>query len=582
MVLALALLAAACTNGDESSSSTTDQAPDSSAPTTATTAPSTTVSSTETTDTSEPVATGLEWTDCEPLECATLTVPLDHSDPDGNQIEIAVARLAAPSQADRIGSLVLNPGGPGGSGIEFLESAAFTIPQEVQNRFDLVGFDPRGVGSSTAVDCDADYDNSINLLTEGDDAAWENLQAQEQELLASCPVDAIELARFVGTNNAARDLDLLREALGDQKLTYVGYSYGTRLGATYAELFPNNVRALVLDGGVLPSDDFAAVDLEQAGGFDVAFNNFAAACDADSDCVLQELGPTIEVFRAVGAEIQEFGEFETDDPDRVLTAGEFYLGVLAALYSKDAWPFLADGLFAAETLQDGTLLQVLGDNLVGRQTDGSYNNSNEANSAINCADNPNRPTPTEARAEAEAAAARTVYFDQLFRGISGCLLFPEALDPLIIGPASGAPPILVIGNTGDPATPFAWSVALADSLDSGVLYEVEAEGHTAYGSIECVTPTVNAYLIDLEAPADGSTCSDNASADFFPPAGESEIDLVVAFFACLREQGLEMDEVTAADILADPTGEELFAGIDLEDPVTVSAFLACQSFLPGG
>ena len=213
------------------------------------------------------------------------------------------------------------------------------------------------MGASTAVDCDIQIDDNIALLAEGDDEGWAALVDEAEGRPDSCPASALDLAPLVGTNNAARDLDEIREALGDDQLSYVGFSYGTRLGATYAELFPDRVRALVLDGGVKPTDDLAELDREQGTGFDTAFENFAAACEADDDCVLNELGPVIDTYQSLVADIAAAGSYTTDDPDRVLTPGELQLGVMAALYSKDAWPFLAEALHTASTDQDGTLLQ---------------------------------------------------------------------------------------------------------------------------------------------------------------------------------------------------------------------------------
>ncbi len=527
----------------------------------------------------------LGWSPCDrpvvvgQLDCATLQVPLDHTQPDGETIDIALARSPATDPDRRIGSLVFNPGGPGGSGVDFLASAAPLIPSEVAARFDLVGFDPRGVGASSAVDCDIAIDDNIDLLAPGDDAGWAALVEEAEALPASCPAGALELAEYVGTNNAARDLDLLREALGDEQLSYVGFSYGTRLGATYAELFPERVRALVLDGAVRPTTDFAALDLEQAAGFDRALESFATACDADEDCLLQELGPTLDVIAGLEREIDEVGAFETDDPARVLTPGELSLGIASALYSQQAWPFLAQALYLAETQADGSLLQVLGDSLVGRRPDGTYDNSQEANRFINCADDPDRPSVDVVRERGDAAAATSRYFADFLRASTGCIGTPDPIDPLVVGPAAGAAPILVIGNTGDPATPYEWSVAMADSLESGVLYTVEAQGHTAYTSIDCVESVVNAYLIDLVVPTAGSSCNDTSSADYFLPAGEGEIDLLLAVFDCLRDNGADIPELTAADVLADPSGEQLVELFDFEDPAFLDAAFACTAEL---
>ncbi len=537
-------------------------------------------------DPDDPVDPGiLSWTACDgpdlfDLECSSLEVPLDHEQPAGETIELALIRAPATDSGSRIGSLVFNPGGPGGSGVDFLKAFAPAVPAEVAARFDLVSFDPRGVGASTAVDCDIEIDDNVVLLEEGDDEGWAMLVEEAEGLAAEdCPTAALDLAPYVGTNNAARDLDVMREALGDEQLSYVGFSYGTRLGATYAELFPERVRALVLDAGVRPTTDFASLDAEQAGGFDRALENFADACDADADCPLQELGPTLDVLAGLEAEIAEVGFFETDDTVRVLTPGELSLGVAAALYSKDAWPLLADALYVAETQADGTLLQVLGDSLVGRQVDGSYDNSQEANFFINCADDAARPDEDEVRRQADSAASSSQYFGDFLRAGTGCIGAPDPIDPLVVGPASGAAPILVIGNTGDPATPYEWSVALADELESGVLYTVEAEGHTAYVTIDCVETVVNSYLIDLVLPEEGASCSDNATADFFPPAGEGELDLILAVFDCLRENGADIPELTAADVLADPTGETFIDLFDFEDPAFLDAAFQCADVL---
>lgn len=587
MAFCVALLAAAgCTDGDESSSP--DSAP---ASTEATVQPSTDDPADTTGETDDAgngvgsegsgvdelrgfVAEPLDWSDCDGFECATLEVPLDYGDAEGERIEIAVIRLPT-SSSDRIGSVVVNPGGPGGSGVDYLRIAAVQLPPELLTRFDLVSFDPRGVGQSSAVDCDLDLDDGIPLLEAGDDDGWAEVVADEEDQFDGCT--GSDLAPYVGTNNAARDMDVLRAALGDERLTYIGYSYGTRLGATYAELFPQNVRALVLDAAVLPDRSLDELDRAQAAGFDVAFENFAAACDADPDCLLQDLGPTVEVYESIADEVAELGSLPVDG-GRLLTPGEFSYGVLASLYSVESWPILAEGLFVAETLGDGTIIQFLADSLLDRQPDGSYSNQSEANRFINCADDPDRPSLDETREALVDAATETQYFDGVFRSNTRCFFVPDPIDPLRIGPAEGAPPILVIGNTGDPATPYEWSVELAEALDSGVLYTVEAEGHTAYGSFECVEADVTAYLVDLTVP-ETRECSANATTDFFPPSGESQVELIIGFVDCLIEEGVDIDPVSTADILADPTGEEVFAGVDPNDPATASAVLACQSFL---
>ena len=596
LVVGLALVAAACSSGDDevaevsAAPESVATTPDTTAATTApepdpvaTTAPTPTMSAAP----DEPPAPALDWAPCEDqitqlaaTECATLPVPRDHADPDGPQLDIAVARIDSASDADQIGSLVINPGGPGGSGVEYLVQAALSIPPEVQQRFDLVSFDPRGVGDSTSVECDIPLDDEVALLDEGDDDGWEALLADTEEFLAACSPESVELMPWVGTNNAARDLDLLRDALGDDRLTYLGYSYGTQLGTAYAELFPDRVRALVLDGAVTPSTDDAEVNGQQAAGFDRALQRFAAACDADDDCLLQELGPTLDVIADLRAEIAEVGSFPVSEPDRRLTPGELDLAIAAALYSQDAWTYLVQALYVAEVDQDGSILQVLTDSYLGRRGDGTYSNQTEANAAINCADSPERLTPDEVRAEVEAAAAQSEFFDRFLRASTGCIGFPESAEPFVPGPGDGAPTILVIGTTGDPATPYEWAVELTEFLADAVLYTVEGDGHTAYGSIDCVADAVNAYLIDLEIPTERA-CEYDGAADLFQPAGESEGEQIVAYLDCLRENGLDVPEVGVADLLTDRFTDEILPLFDPSNPDFVTAATLCLDAAPG-
>jgi pimeloyl-ACP methyl ester carboxylesterase len=530
----------------------------------------------------------LEWSSCGgaaggliDLECSTLTVPLDHAAPAGGTIDIAVARTATADDDTRIGSLVFNPGGPGGSGIQFLTTAASLVPPALTDRFDLVSFDPRGVGASATIDCEIDFDDEVTLLAPGDDAGWEALVADALGRADTCTPESLALEPYVGTNNAARDLDALRAALGDEQLSYVGFSYGTRLGATYAELFPDRVRALVLDGAMKPTDNLALLGLEQGPGFDAALESFAAACDADADCAVGELGATLDVYAGLLTEIAESGSFPTDDGDRVLTPGELQLGVLAALYSTQLWPVLADALYVADTQQDGSLLQVLADVYLGRQPDGTYDNSQLAGLAINCADDPRRPPADEVRVQAELSAQASVHFADFLRASTGCIGTADPIDPIAIGPADGAAPILVIGTTGDPATPYEWAVELVDLLSSGVLYTVEAEGHTAFLSVACVDDVVIDYLVDLELPDAGSSCAADESTDAFPSAGQGELEQVIALFDCLRDNGVDLPEITVGDLLTDPSGEDLIELLDPTDPAFAQAALACQDLIPG-
>ncbi len=265
----------------------------------------------------------------------------------------------------------------------------------------------------------------------------------------------------------------------------------------------------------------------------------------------------------------------------MLTPGELSLGVAAALYSTQLWPVLADALFDAETEQDGSLLQVLADTYLGRQPDGSYDNSQVAGFAVNCADDPRRPPEDEVRIQADLGGQASEYFSDFLRASTGCIGAADPLDPIAIGPANGAAPILVIGTTGDPATPYQWSVEMAQLLSSGVLYTVEADGHTAFLSEPCVDDVVIDYLVDLELPDENSGCAARASGDVFAPPGEGELDQVIALFDCLRDNGVDLPEISVGDLLADPNGEEFLDLLDPTDPDFARAALACQDLIPG-
>jgi hypothetical protein len=226
------------------------------------------------------------------------------------------------------------------------------------------------------------------------------------------------------------------------------------------------------------------------------------------------------------------------------------------------------------------VLQALTDSYLGRRPDGSYDESQSAGFSINCADDAERPPVDVVREESEQVAERTQWFDDLLRASTGCIGAASPVDPLIVGSAEGAAPILVIGTTGDPATPYEWAVELADALESAELYTVESDGHTAFLTVPCVEPVVADYLIDLTVPAPGGSCSNDTVADPFPPAGDDEFGALIIFFDCLRENGADIPEITIADLLADPSGESLLEAIDPTDPSFGLAVLACEDLFP--
>jgi len=519
-LLALGLVAAACSSGeDESSTASTSSQPDD---TTTTETPATTTQAEVTTETPVEPKSSVDWEPCEfafgDVECATIQVPLDYESPDGDQIDIAMARIRATGPAeDVIGPLVFNPGGPGFGGVADIELFAGLMSPEILERFDFVTFDPRGTGGSTAVECNIDLDNGFATIeAASDEETWAGVVASNTDRLATCTPETFDLAPHLGTMNVARDLDLVREAVEADTISYLGYSYGTRLGATYAELFPSNVRAMIFDAAVLPDSDWSQLNAQQGMGLEMALENFAEACDSDTDCPLAESGSTLDTINALRQRILDEGPLESSYDERELAVGEYDVAIVTALYSKDQWQPLADALNVAESSGDGGDLHFLTDEYAGLDFfEGGYTSALVTNTLINCADDPTRRTEDEQRAVSEQIATEAGLFGPLLRASVGCLGVPETQSPLEFGPAEEAPTIVVIGNTGDPATPYEWSVALDDMLADSVLYTVEAEGHTAYGFIDCVRAPIDAYLLDLVAPEPGATCSDNATADFF-------------------------------------------------------------------
>ncbi len=489
-----ALLLAACSSTMVPVPTTTTAEP-------ATSAPTTTVDDTPST---------VRWGPCPEVdstvvECGRIEVPLDHGDPSAGVIEMAVARVPA-SRPDPLGVLLLNPGGPGASGVRMVTDIV-DVWALFFAEFDVIGFDPRGAGGSTPVSCPGDPDDeSVEyLLDDGEDpSAMVDLLLAEA---ADCLSSSSDLALHVGTNNAARDMDVLREELGEEQITYLGYSYGSRLGAVYAALFPDRVRAMVLDGPVAPDEYPSALSPIQGEGFEAAWDRFAASCDADPECPLRALGGAEAAFAAADARMSE-GTVSAGS-DRSLNRAEFLFGTLSALYSPLTWTDLFAGL--VEILEEGrgTFHQQLVDDMIGRREDGTYDNSNAVNFLVNCADDPVRPPLDDMVAGADALADRFPHFGPLFRADIGCSGLPAALDPLHVGPADLAVPALIIALEGDPATPIAWARGLADSMGAAVVITSDGDGHGAFlANSMCVTRVVNNYLVDLEVPVDGWSCSD--------------------------------------------------------------------------
>jgi pimeloyl-ACP methyl ester carboxylesterase len=449
-------------------------------------------------------------------ECATLPVPQDWSAAGAGEaaetFEISLVRVRASDQENRIGSLVVNPGGPGASGVDaavYLSIPPLVggLPGEVTSRFDIVGFDPRGVSRSSPVECytDADLDESFGAEPDPvSQAEFDEAVADSQRRTEACGTKYGEALRHYSTRQTAHDLDAVRAAVGDEQLTYLGYSYGTLLGAVYAHLYPANVRALVLDGAVDPQPERSAGSGGQAAGFERAFDNFAAWCDSSPlEC---PLGP--DTRGTVTGAIEQARVAPVPGPDgREATAGWVLWAVISTLYVRDLWPQLGS---AIDNLGQGDASGVftLADIYTGRDADGVYPNLFDANTAINCADDDSEQTPEQIRdVQQQWRDEYPLFGAPLAVGMLDCAQWPGESDPYPSGAAEGAPPILVVGTTGDPATPYESTQRLADLLGTGVVLTWEGEGHTVYPQQDCITEAVNAYLVELAAPEDGTVCS---------------------------------------------------------------------------
>ncbi|MER6103914.1 alpha/beta hydrolase [Streptomyces sp. NPDC001832] len=448
-----------------------------------------------------------------PWECSFMKAPLDYAKPGGETIELELIRARASNPDKRIGSLIFNFGGPGASGVAGLPAFGTTY-DKLRTRYDLVSFDPRGVGRSAGVECETDQQIDARYESDGtpDTSAEVNALVKETKTFAlACKKNSGRVLPYVGTTNAARDMDLMRQVLGDKKLHYFGFSYGTQLGGVYAHLFPKNVGRSALDAVVNPTQDYEQVSLGQAKGFQLALDNFTKDCaDRGEACKLP--GTTgKEVEQGISGLLTQLEKKPIPGlGTRQLTQTLATTGIAAALYSRETWPLLEEGVDEADG-GSGALLLALADSLNGRADDGRYNNSMAANTAISCADSKERFTADQTLAKLpEFQSVSQVFGDYLGWGLMACTGWPVAgawTTPDVSAP--GAAPILVIGNTGDPATPYAGAKAMADALGKGVGVQMtyEGQGHGAYNSGNaCVQNAVGGYLLDGKVPAAGTVC----------------------------------------------------------------------------
>jgi len=457
----------------------------------------------------------LVWTNCKDdkkFQCAEIYVPIDYQNPGDASLTLALKKLPAKQSANKVGSLLINPGGPGGSGTDYVTYAEDAFGKRLMDSFDIVGFDPRGVAQSTPLDCLTDQEVDVFIAIDGTPDNEQELKASLEisiNLANSCESIANNLIAHVGTQEAARDMDIIRELVGDEKLNFLGASYGTYLGGMYAEIFPDKVGRLVLDGAVDPSLSGEEQSFDQAVGLDTALKRFVEDCPQYDDCPLTKRGD---------GGVQEIREFldsldakplKTEDPDRLLTQAMGVYAVAGFLYSDEWWSYMRQSL-ATAFKGDGTDLLSINDLFNERNDDGTYaTNATEAIYAINCFDEPSTSTEEQVREYAKTwIKDAPVFGDYLAWGNLSCSIWPvKDPNPINKFVAQTAAPIVVVGTKYDPATPYKWAIGLSSQLVTSVLLTYEGDGHTAYmrGS-KCIDNEIENYLVDGIVPAKNITC----------------------------------------------------------------------------
>lgn len=455
----------------------------------------------------------LSWQSCgSGFECAEVTVPVDYTKPGGDTLKLKIRKRPADDPSDALGSLFVNPGGPGGSGVDYVKYFTSQVSSTITSRYDVIGFDPRGVGESTPLTClsDSALDRFVNTDPDPDtEAEAKQYAAAAHKLGKACQKNTPgDLAAHVSTIEVAKDLDILRAVVGDEKLAYVGASYGTAIGATYAQLFPHKVGRFVLDGALDPELTNKQANLGQAKGFRTALTAYVEDCLKQSSCPLGKSKK--QALNKISNLLQSLDKhpLPSGDKDRPVTEAIGFYGIVVTLYRKDTWPLLTQELKAAFE-GDGSMMLYLADQYLSRTDRGYKDNSAEVIYAVNCLDDPVHTSIAKVRASLKEYTKVAPVFGATFAWSPlACSVWPmkPSYKPLKIH-AKGAAPIVVIGTTRDPATPYQWAVSLSKELDSGVLVTRDGDGHTGYNmGNACVDDAVNAYLLEGEVPKDGLRC----------------------------------------------------------------------------
>jgi pimeloyl-ACP methyl ester carboxylesterase len=508
---ALAALLGACA-GQGADVAVSDAPAPTSNPSTSSPAPtdvaSTTPATSGSSSTTAPApATPLSWQTCGRLQCATLTVPLDYSDASKGRIDLSLKRRPASDQAHRVGSLLVNPGGPGVPGTTLVDQATLAFSEDLLGRFDIVGWDPRGTGRSSPVDCVDNLDPYFAIDPLPDTPAEKQaIIDTSKQFDAACQQRSGRLLPYVSTQDSARDMDQIRAALSEDKISYFGFSYGSQLGATYATLFPTRVRAMVIDGAADPNAGYVESTKQQVVGLERGLRAMLDDCAKKTSCAFHHDGNPGAAYDALMAKLAS-SPIPSPEADRpAVGPGVAIYAVVSGLYVQEYWPVVTRALAAAEKGDGGPLLQLY-DTYIERQSDGTWTNSFEDLIAINCVDDPGPKDPSFPDSYAKDLEALSPHFGAWAAYSYNCVFWPVTQKTPLKLTAVGAGPIVVVGTTGDPITPLESTKAMADALEQATLITVDANQHTGYGTNACVVKAVDDYLIDVTVPTKGLECS---------------------------------------------------------------------------
>jgi pimeloyl-ACP methyl ester carboxylesterase len=454
----------------------------------------------------------IDWTEVGPaLEEGSLEVPIDYANPEAGMLEIHVVRRLADDPNSRVGSLLLNPGGPGFGGSDFVTFADQFFTEEILDGFDIVGFDPRGTGlSEPAIDCIDDFDHFYSGvdITPDDNTERQQIVDLAEEFATACATNNGDIIQFVGTNNAARDMDSIRQALGEEEISYVGFSYGGQLGAAWATLFPDTVRAAVFDGADDPNADELENGLRQATSFEDVLSTYLAQCSAAPSCLFHNNGDAEGAFDELMLELDE-RPIPSIEGRPEITRGVALIAVAQAMYDDSTWPTLSRALTSAQR-GDGAALLTLYDDYFVRNPDGTWGNELEAFQTISCMDESERRSVDEDDATAPMYTEVSPRFSPAnTTGAYFCTFFPTSTDPLIEVTGAGAGPIVLCGTTGNASTPLVGTRAMADALEDSRLIVIDGVDSLCWGASECADQLMTDYLVDLEVPPAETDCPAN-------------------------------------------------------------------------